>query len=175
MNRLLKRWQRPGLWLAIVAVNTGLLALTVGKDYEPQQAEPEPPERIVQIEGSTQGELRFEALDVFVDVGEKSLAAYQLEIEATTDGVEIAGIEGGEHAAFRKPPYYDPKAMAGNRIILAAFDTGDDLPAGRIRVARIHLQLQGAGAKKYRTRLSVAADADGKPVPAKLQIERNKA
>lgn len=172
--KLLQQFRRPGFWLAIVAINAGFLVFAVAQDGEPQQADG----RVIQIEGPSDvaaDSVRFEAIDVFVDAGRQSLAAYQLEIASETDGVEIVGIEGGEHAAFRKPPYYDPKAMRVNRVILAAFTTDEDLPSGRTRVARIQLQLQGPGMKEYRTKLSVSADAEGKPIDAQLQIERTKA
>src|SRR4030095_1590218 len=85
--------------------------------------------------------VRFETVDVFVDTTDKSLAAYQLEFFTASGDVKIAGIEGGAHPAFATPPYYDPKAMQQDRVILAAFTTDDAaaLPVGRIRVATIHL------------------------------------
>jgi len=114
--------------------------------------------------------VRFEALDVFVDSHEESLAAYQFELFSTTDGVEIVGIEGGDHAAFQAAPYYDPKAMQTNRVILAAFSTDEELPTGRTRVARIHVQLQGPGQKEYQTVLKVSATVNGKEIPAKISL-----
>ena len=133
---------------------------------------------VVQLEGPGEAKadaVRFEAIDVFVDSGNQPLAAYQVELASKTPGVEIVGIEGGEHAAFADPPYYDPRAMNNNRVIIAAFTTGDNLPAGRCRVARIHVQLQGPGVKEYETKLSVSATTDGKRVPAELSIAKAKA
>ena len=131
---------------------------------------------VVQLEGPNQIEanaMRFEAIDVFVDSGNQPLAAYQVELASKTPGVEIVGIEGGEHAAFADPPYYDSRAMNNNRVIIAAFTTGENLPAGRSRVARIHVQLQGPGVKEYETKLRVSATTDGKRVPAELSIEKS--
>ena len=85
------------------------------------------------------------------------------------------GIEGGDHAAFASPPYYDTKAMNNNRVILAAFSTAKQLPSGRSRIARIHLQLEGAGVKKYHTKLSVSADANGDNIPAEIEVAKAKA
>ncbi|MEZ6127392.1 MAG: hypothetical protein R3C59_01755 [Planctomycetaceae bacterium] len=116
--------------------------------------------------------VRFEALDVFVDSGQQALAAYQFELFSTTDGVEIVGIEGGEHAAFQAAPYYDPQAMQTNRVILAAFSTDKELPTGRTRVARIHVQLQGPGRKEYQTVLKVSATVDGTEIPAKISLQQ---
>ena len=133
---------------------------------------------VVQLEGPNEVKadaVRFEAIDVFVDSGNQPLAAYQVELASKTPGVEIVGIEGGEHAAFAEPPYYDAKAMHNNRVIIAAFTTGENLPAGRCRVARIHVQLQGPGVKEYETKLSVSATTNGKRVPAELSIAKAKA
>src|SRR5687768_5906106 len=73
----------------------------------------------------------FRFVDVFIDPQGKPLAAYQFELVAPK-GVQLVGIEGGEHKAFADPPpYYDPKALQeGERIVVSAFDTGADLPAG---------------------------------------------
>ena len=130
---------------------------------------------VTQIEGPNNvanDAVRFEAIDIFVDSGTTPLAAYQFELASETPGVEIVGIEGGEHAAFAEPPFYDPKAMNNNRVILAAFNTGKDLPSGRSRVARIHVQLEGPGLKEYRTKLSVSATTDGEEIPATVLIAR---
>jgi hypothetical protein len=86
--------------------------------------------------------IRFRAVDIFVDSKDKPLAAYQLEFSVTGADAKIVGIEGGEHAAFSTPPFYDPKAMQQERVIIAAFSTNavSRLPQGRTRVATIHLQ-----------------------------------
>ncbi len=117
--------------------------------------------------------VRFEAIDVFLDSGNQPLAAYQLEVRSDSSGFEIVGIEGGEHSAFRSPPYYDLRAMNNNRVILAAFQTGDDLPSGRSRVARIHVQLLGPGNRTYLTSLMASAGSDGQKIPARLEILRS--
>ena len=65
---------------------------------------------------------------------------------ATTAGdVKLVGIEGGEHAAFAQPPYYDPKALLNERIVIAAFNTAgaDKLPSGKTRVARLMVRVDG--------------------------------
>jgi hypothetical protein len=112
------------------------------------------------------GTPRFAFLDVYVDAGDASVAAYQLELVATAGDVTIVGIEGGEHAAFVEPPYYDPAALKeSERVIIGAFDTGDDLPHGRTRVARVHVRIAGP-APEYELSLTVAADADGAEIDA---------
>ncbi len=114
--------------------------------------------------------VRFEAVDVYVDSGETPLAAYQFEL-STPPGVAIAGVEGGEHAAFADPPYYDPAALMQGRIIIAAFNTGDDLPTGRTRVARLHMQVTGEAAPDYALELQAAASPTGERLPADASID----
>ena len=116
--------------------------------------------------------IRFEAVDVYVDSGKQSLAAYQIEFAAETGDVKIVGIEGGEHSAFKEAPYYDPAAMQHERAIIAAFSTGRDLPQGKTRVARIHVQVTGAAAPEYVARLAVAASADEKGIQGTVTVER---
>ena len=114
--------------------------------------------------------------DVFVDSGPAALAAYQLDVAITNAPAKIVGIEGGEHPAFRQPPYYDPEAMQRERVIIAAYNTapGADLPKGRTRVASLHLRVDGATRAQFSAGIKVAAGPDGKPVPCTLEImERN--
>jgi hypothetical protein len=101
---------------------------------------------------------RFTTVDVVVDAGAESLAAFQVEIVAGGDA-KIVGVEGGDHAAFNSPPYYDPAALQGGRIIIAAFSTSTSLPSGRVRVAVLHMR--EAGTVTYSARLLAAARGDG--------------
>ncbi len=114
--------------------------------------------------------VRFAWVDVFIDPGDVPLAAYQFELAAETGAFQIVGVEGGEHPAFAEPPYYDPAALADDRIIIAAFSTDDDLPAGPMRVARIHVQIVGADTPDYVVKLTVAATADGTEIPATATV-----
>jgi hypothetical protein len=108
--------------------------------------------------------IRFTHLDVYVDAKDQPLAAYQLELAAEKGNVKIVGIEGGEHPAFKKPPYYDPAAMSQDHVIVAAFNTGKDLPKGKTRVARIHVQITGDQKPEYVIKLEVAASAEAQPI-----------
>ena len=110
----------------------------------------------------------FRALDVVIDSGDSELAAYQFELRAPK-GVELVGVESGEHPAFAKTPYYDPKALGGRRIIIAAFNTGDDLPTGKTRVCRVHVRETVPGAR-YNIKLMVATDAGGNAIEASIEI-----
>jgi hypothetical protein len=104
--------------------------------------------------------VRFGYIDAFVDAGGTPLAAYQLELSAPRDRVKIVGIEGGEHTAFKEPPYYDPAAMEHERVVIGAFCLGEELPHGAARVARVHVQVTGEGGIEWETKLVAAATAE---------------
>jgi hypothetical protein len=111
--------------------------------------------------------MRYWMMDVIVDADGERLAAYQLEITDPTGRSRIVGIEGGEHAAYKEPPYYDPAAMSQEgRVILAAFSTNRELPSGKARVARVCVQTIGDGAPEFDVKLVVAATSDGRKIPA---------
>lgn len=119
---------------------------------------------------------RFEAVDVLVDPGKQPLAAWQVELTGSVPGgaVKIVGIEGGESPAYAKPPYYDQKAMSQDRVIVAGLSVAPakDLPAGRTRVARIHLQVVGSEMPvQYLVRLMAAANPDAEQLNAAATAE----
>jgi hypothetical protein len=116
--------------------------------------------------------VRFAPLHIYIDSDNSSLAAYQFELKAAAGQIKIVGVEGGQHKAFKEAPYYDPAALANDRIIIAAFNTGRDLPTGRTRIATIHLQIIGDAEPQYELKLIVAADADGKEIPAEISFEK---
>jgi len=116
--------------------------------------------------------VRFAPLRIYLDSGNHMLAAYQFELNATKGQVKIVGVESGEHKAFSEPPYYDPAALAKDRIIIAAFNTGSNLPKGRTRVATIHLQVLGDIEPEYELKLIVSADPDGRELSGKLDLEK---
>lgn len=116
--------------------------------------------------------VRFAPLHIYIDSGNKSLAAYQFELKATAGQIKIVGVEGGQHKAFAEPPYYDKAALANDRIIIAAFNTGSELPKGRTLIATIHLQFIGDTEPDYELKLTVAADADANEIPAKISFEK---
>jgi hypothetical protein len=117
--------------------------------------------------------VRFASLHIYLDSENHALAAYQFELKATAGQIKIVGIENGEHPAFKEePPYYDPAAMANDRIIIAAFSTGKDLPKGRTRIASIQLQIIGDVEPEYALKLTIVGDADGNEIPAKITYEK---
>ncbi len=102
-------------------------------------------------EALAQGEqARFMPVEIIVDSGSERLSAYHMEISFTfnesdsTSSAQIVGLEGGEHSAFNKAPYYDARALYGSRVIIAALSPSDDLPQGSQRVATLHLRFIGA-------------------------------
>jgi hypothetical protein len=121
---------------------------------------------------TSQPGVRFAPLHICIDSGNNSLAAYQFELKATAGQIKIVGVEGGQHKAFKEAPYYDPAALAKDRIIIAAFSTGSNLPKGRTRIATIHLQIIGDTEPEYELKLAVAGDADGKEIPAEISFEK---
>ena len=125
-------------------------------------------ERDIETVGS---KVRFAPLHIYLDSGNKSLAAYQFELKAAGQ-IKIVGVEGGQHKAFEEAPYYDPAALANDRIIIAAFNTGSELPKGRTRIATVHLQIIGDAEPDYELELTVAADADANEIPAKISFEK---
>ena len=123
-----------------------------------------------------EGRTRFGAVDIYVDSGSTPLAAYQLEFAATNGVVRIVGIEGGEHFAFRQPPFYDSKAIQRERVIIASFSTASaaDLPTGKTRVATIHYQTTETQPPRFELKLQTAGDAQGNKLPAQASFEERK-
>lgn len=168
------KWVSPVLLAALLSAAAWVGAGDGTSARQPRDRRAESDPRAVAPRGdSDQGSVRFETVDVFVDSGSTGLAAWQLEATPlAADGakVTLVGIEGGEHAAFSKPAYYDPAALSpagGGRVILAAYSTDKDLPTGRTRVARLHMMIEGGGAADRTTfsvTLKVAADSQGRPI-----------
>ena len=170
-----KRRSLPFCWMVLIVLDAGLMVMTMAQDRK--TAPPDMIEPIIsQIEGPSDipaDDVRFEAVDLIVDSGESPLAAWQLEIQSRSPGVEIVGIEGGEHKAYHEPPYYDPKAIRNDRAVLAGFSTDDELPSGRSRIARLHLQLEGPGPREFKMQVNVMATVDGKPIPATASLQKS--
>jgi hypothetical protein len=61
--------------------------------------------------------------------------------------------------------------LQNERIILAAFNTGDALPTGRTRIATVHLQIFGETEPQYELDLTVAADPQGRALTAELTLQ----
>jgi hypothetical protein len=167
----------PMCWVLLIALDFCLMAFAFAQESA-SPAETDPVQitevRIPGPDEVASNAIRFEAIDVFIDSGDQPLAAWQLELISRTKDVEIVGIEGGEHPAFKEPPFYDPRAMNNNRVILGAFSTDSDeqLPSGRSRVARVHVQITGPGERLWHTELTTSASSDGRKIPAELSIAK---
>jgi hypothetical protein len=116
--------------------------------------------------------VRFQSVDITIDPKDKPLAAYQVEFVADASRVKLVGVEGGDHAAFREPPYYDPAALNQNRVIVAAFSTSADLPRTATRVARLHLQVDGPRQPEWSATLIVASSDSSDSIPATVGVSR---
>ena len=148
--------------LAVIFVLVPALVMqNAGETPAPQTREAAPVTRPGAV-----GNVQFKAIDVFVDSKDQLLAAYQFELHATAGDVKIVGIEGGEHAAYKQAPFYDPKAMMRDRVIVAAYSTSGDLPAGKTRVARVHVRVAGDVEAKYELKLTASASKEGKSIAA---------
>lgn len=130
-----------------------------------------------EAEGADRG---FRAVDLVLDPRGRGLGAYQLTL-ALPKGVLLVGVEGGAHAAYSEPAYYDPEALhagsdggGADRVILAAFSLDEDLPRERTRIARLHLQVETDEAVVLAPMLTLAADADERGIDgAVLTIARS--
>jgi len=141
-----------------------VVLLVVGGSTARQQVEPAPVQ---------ESQPRFAWVDAWIDSHGQPLAAYQFELKSSGGGVTLIGVEGGEHPAFTPPPYYDPKANLQNRIVIAGFNTGDDLPRGRTRVARVMVRVTGKAS--YTATLQVAASSEAKPIDASISVSEGAA
>jgi len=114
--------------------------------------------------------VRFRPVDIYVDAGDQQLAAYQVELVVEEGSAQIVGVEGGEHAPFANPPYYDTRALMGGRIVLAAFSTAEKLPSGKQRLLTVHVREEGAE-PRYALRLHAAADSSGQRINVELMVK----
>ena len=123
-----------------------------------------------------EGRSRFRAMDIYVDSKTTPLAAYQIEFHCTNGVARIVGIEGGEHPAFREAPFYDPKAIQHERVIIAAFSEGsaDKLPVGRTRVATIHIQTSVSEEPQFELKIQTAGDSEGKKISVEASFVERK-
>lgn len=112
----------------------------------------------------------FETWEVWVDDCPNGLGAWQVEIRDTAGTATLVGIEGGEHPAYRQPATYDPAALQGGLVVLAAFSTREELPTQSTRVASLHVMTNGQ--PDWKATLEVAIDREGADTPATLRLVR---
>lgn len=119
------------------------------------------------------GDTRFASYDVMLDSGAFPLAAWQVEIVDASGRAKVVAVEGGQHLAFAEPPHYDPRALMHGRIVLAAFTTGETLPEGSFRVARVHFAIEGAQEPTLTLRVMAAAGSDGSTISVRSALVRS--
>ena len=177
LQRNPRRWSIPTCWLVLILLDFCLVAFALAEDEQPRPVNQ--PQQVAEVRIPAPDDAKpdadhFEAIDVFVDSGNQSLAAWQLELLCLRPDVVIVGIEGGEHPAFKEPPYFDQKAMNNNRVILGSFNTAgmEELPKGRSRVARVHVLAKGGGDRPWNCELTTAATTDGRRIEAKIDVAK---
>ncbi len=115
----------------------------------------------------------FTTVDVFV-VANEPLAAWQFELSDATGAMTVVGVENGDSDAFRDAPYYDRDAVeagSANRIVVADYSLDlERLPTGRVRVATLHLMLDGN--PEFNIRLVNATAPDGRRLEAVISLEK---
>ncbi len=119
-------------------------------------------------------EPRFFPVDIHLDSA-AAVAAWQFELADRRGAMTVVGVEGGDSDVFRLAPYYDRDAVArgaAKRIVVADYSVADEnrLPAGRIRLATLHLMADGE--VDLDVALVTATGADGKPIGASIRIEQ---
>jgi hypothetical protein len=124
---------------------------------------------IFSIPGVLAEGIRFRPVDVVIDTGSQPLAAYQFELSYDREVMKLVGIEGGE-GPFDPAPYYDPRGLELGRVVIAAFTTDANPPAGRIRVARIHVAYESEAAPILDGSLVLAATVEGVRIDAALEL-----
>lgn len=115
---------------------------------------------------------RFAAVDVIIDPAGQPLAAWQIEFATEVGQISLVGVETGDHPGYSaRPPYYDPAALAGNRIILGDFSLAAELPSKPFRAARLMVEIKGDVKPQYVTKVMAAANAEGKTVPVTVTLK----
>ena len=114
---------------------------------------------------------RFVAANLMIDPGGLPLAAYEVEVTAEKGAISLVGVEQGDHAAYSaRPPFYDPRALAGRRIIIGDYTLSAGAPRGRFRAARVMLEVRGPGRPELAVTLRTASDPTGGPIGARVDI-----
>jgi len=106
-------------------------------------------------------EPRFVSVEIYAQI-DAPIAAWQIELDCDAKIVAVEGV--------KEPPYYDPAALQGGRIILAQFTTDPSPPAGRVLVARVHLM--ETGRTDYRANLMAAASPGGERISPRIDLVR---
>lgn len=114
----------------------------------------------------------FSILRLEIDPAGTGLSGWQLRADFGESDARIVGIEGGDSPAFAAPPYYDPRALNGGKIVLAALARGQELPTGRTTVAVLHVEHDPGGLPPLEVSELIAVGADGDEIEAAV-IQEN--
>ena len=115
---------------------------------------------------------RFLPLDIHLDAA-LPVAAWQFELKDANGAMKVVGVEDGGHPAYPRAPYYDREAVArgvATRIVVADYSLAEAsrLPSGRVRLATLHLILDGE--PDFDLRLIAAAGPDGAAIDASISL-----
>lgn len=108
------------------------------------------------------GAARFVVYDLYVDPAQP-VAAWTCDLALPG---RLVGIEGGD-GPFSLPAAYDPRALAGGRVILASI-AGGTSPSTRLRVASVTVRVEGNGEPRVERATSVGDG--GAPAAARIEI-----
>ena len=112
-------------------------------------------------------ETTFSTVDVVVDTGDATLGAYQLDLRFDDSRVRLVGVESG--ADLDDIPVYDPRALRGDRVVLAGVRIEEPHPRGRVHVAVLHVEHPVPLTPRLRAADVVVADHEGRRVAATLE------
>ena len=116
---------------------------------------------------------RFLPLDVHLE-SPAPVAAWQFELKDANGAMTVVGVENGAHSAYPRAPYYDREALARGgapRIVVADYSLAEvsRLPNGRVRLATLHLMLDGE--PDFELRLIAAAGPDGRSIDSSISLD----
>jgi len=126
---------------------------------------------------------QFSTLALEIDSSDAELAGWQLRATFADPDTRIVGIEGGTAAAYRDAPHYDPRALKGGEIILAALgaprpparvptDPAQPMTAARtMSVAVLHIEHATGRTPRLQVIELIAVGSDVEAMPAVLQQE----
>ena len=119
------------------------------------------------------GNPRFVPVEIHLD-SPQPVAAWQFELGDRNGATKVVGIERGGIPAFPNAPYYDRAAVAegdADRIIVADYTLAGEsrLPRGRMRLATLHLMLEGDA--DFELRLITATTSDGQAIDASIALQ----
>lgn len=112
----------------------------------------------------------FSSVTLRIESSAAELSAWQLRARWNDPRTRIVGVEGGE-GAFTEPPRYDPRALRGGEIVLAALAADDSPERGSVRVAVIHVEHAAGTVPGLNILELIAVGSDGERIRARLVQE----